>query len=91
MKLSEFFVTAPTNDADVTIELPGGKKIVIQLRPSNSDYDYNGSLDIILPEDTSVVCWKGDDMEDAPQHGIHSNCRIAKQIVCELPGNYDNV
>lgn len=85
----EIRVVAPIHDADVIIELPGGEEITVQLRPSNADENYNGSLDVILPHDTSVVCWKGDDMEDSPQDGNKPNCRIAKQLVCELPGDYD--
>lgn len=88
-KFTEKRVKVPKHDCDVIIELPGGKELTIQLRPSNCDVGYNGSLDIILPDDDIVVCWKGDDMEDAPAVDESlPNQRIAKQLVIELPGDY---
>lgn len=82
-------VKLPDHDCDVEIEFPSGHKVVVQVRPSNADIDYEGSLDFILPYDMAVTCWKGDDMEDAPEvkGGGGSHVRRAKQLVAEIPGN----
>ena len=62
--------------------------MTIQARPSNADVNYNGSLDIILPDDQCVTNWKGDDMEAAPGIKGQAHTRKAKQLVTELPGVY---
>jgi hypothetical protein len=96
-KFKEFKVKLPKYDADVTIIFPGGKKLSIQARPSNGCVDgvtgamYNGSLDIVLPKNDLVTCWKGNHMKDAPAPDkTRQHERMAKQLVCELPGNYDD-
>lgn len=82
-------VELPLHDADVEIVFPGGKVLLIQVRPSNADTNYNGSLDIILPTDQTVANWIGDNMQAAPQAtGGRSHERVAKQLVTELPGLY---
>ena len=82
-------VDLPKNDCDVIIKFPGGKQMVVQARPSNADVNYNGSLDIILPQDQVVTNWKGDDMESAPQaFKGRAHERMAKQLVTDLPGDY---
>ncbi len=98
MKFEEIKVVLPKHDADVVIEFPGGEQLVIQARPSNADVDeegnlYNGSLDIILPDNQAVTAWKDDDMEPAPEfhpEGQHPETRWAKQLVTDLPGNYED-
>ncbi len=83
-------VKAPRCDADVIIELPNGQTIQVQLRPSNADDGYNGSLDVILPNTQLVTNWAGDDMRPAqPCHG-EPHSLFAKQLVTELPCAYDN-
>jgi hypothetical protein len=82
----EKIVVAPDHDFDVVIKFPGGKNLTIQARPSNADINYNGSLDIILPDDDNVTCWRGDDMEPSVQVGNRPEVRLAKQLVMELPG-----
>lgn len=89
MNFTEQTITVPNNDNDVHIKMPGGKVLTIQFRPSNADTNYNGSLDIILPEDATVTSWKGDDMEDAPAVGEHPHIRLSKQLATELPWNPD--
>lgn len=88
----EIPVDLPAHDADVVIRFPGGKELLIQARPSNADVNYNGSLDIVLPDDTVVTNWRGDDMESAPEafpgRG-RPHERTAKQLVVELPGDYE--
>lgn len=60
----EKVIVLPENDFDLTIVTPTGKTITIQSRPSNGDGpNYAGSLDIILPQDEWVTCWKGENME----------------------------
>jgi hypothetical protein len=82
-------VFVPTEDHDVVIVFPGGKELTVQLRPSNADTNYNGSLDIILPENDVVTCWKGDDMQAAPKgKNCRTHERLAKQLVTQLPGDY---
>lgn len=79
-------------DCDVRIVFPGGKELLIEIRPSNAEEDYNGSLDIILPGNTCVECYKWSDVYK-PAKPINDNrhqqhIRIAKQLVAELPGDY---
>ncbi len=82
--MSSFRIPVPETDSDIVIVFPNGKELLIQLRPSNADINYSGSLDIILPENTVVTCFK-DGLEVAPQV-LGSPCtRFAKQLVCELP------
>jgi hypothetical protein len=90
MKFQEIRVDLPQHDADVVIVFPGGKELTVQARPSNADVNYNGSLDIILPDDQLVTAWQGDDMEDsvAPVEGRQHE-RRAKQLVTDLPGEYE--
>jgi hypothetical protein len=71
-------------DEDIILQFPSGKTLEIQLRPSNADVDYNGSLDIILPENQVVTCWWGDDMTPSPMLR-ESHTRWAKQLVMDLP------
>lgn len=77
----------PDHDNDIELVFRSGKRILIQCRPSNADVDYNGSLDIILPDNMVVTNWFGDDMQPAPATGvgIHDCERMAKQLVLELP------
>lgn len=92
MKFKTIRVELPKHDADVEIVFPGGKIVLVQARPSNADEGYNGSLDICLPDNTLVSNWHGDHMESAPpasDNPLGSHERIAKQLVIELPGNYD--
>ena len=80
-------IMVPDTDCDVVLVFPSGNVIEIQSRPSNGDGgNYNGSLDIILPFNTSVVCWEGDDMKPA-----QANCpnrpqeRFAKHLYTKIP------
>lgn len=83
-KFTEIHQEAPDHDCDFIINFPGGKQLVIQLRPSNADEDYNGSLDFILPYNMNIVCFKGDDLQVADVV-VSPNNLFAKQIVAELP------
>jgi hypothetical protein len=78
-------IKIPENDCDIVLQFPSGKELHIQCRPSNADINYNGSLDIILPEDMSVTNWQGDDMHPAPLVNRRDKCtHFAKQLVLEL-------
>lgn len=82
-------VSVPKCDCDIMILLPGGQdRLQIQLRPSNADTNYNGSLDVILPKDQAVTLWSGDDMQPSKATAVDPNTRIGKQLVTELPGDY---
>ena len=83
-KVTEIHQEAPDHDCDFIINFPGGKQLVIQLRPSNAALDYNGSLDVILPYSMNIGCYKGDDLEEADVLG-QPNHLFAKQIIAELP------
>ncbi len=85
MKFKTINVNLPNHDCDVILKFPFGQVVYIQARPSNADVNYNGSLDIILPQDTAVTNWQGDDMQPAKQTKGHPERRIAKQLVIELP------
>lgn len=89
MQFKSIPVKLPKHDCDVVIEFPGGKTLTIQARPSNADTNYNGSLDIILPDNQVVTNWEGDDMKPAMQSGKQACTRFAKQLVTDLPGEYD--
>jgi hypothetical protein len=79
-------IKVPDCDCDITLVFPSKKQITIQCRPSNADEGYNGSLDILLPDNANVVCWKGDDMEAAPaRHPNYPHARYAKHLLVELP------
>lgn len=85
----QIIVDVPKIDCDVMIKLPGGVDwIQVQLRPSNADTNYNGSLDVILPRNQAVTLWSGDDMQPSTAVEADPNTRIGKQIVTELPGDY---
>lgn len=71
-------VDIPDSDFDVNLRFPSGEIVVIQVRPSNADKNYAGSLDIILPRNQSVCTFYGDDM--SPPKGS-----LVKQIVTEIP------
>jgi len=90
MKFKEINVNVPKHDCDVVITFPGGETLTVQLRPSNADVNYNGSLDIILPRDQWVTNWEGDDMQPAKGARRQACTRYAKQLVTDLPGDYDN-
>jgi len=85
MKFSTIDVDVPEHDCDIVLKFPTGEIITIQARPSNAETDYNGSLDIILPKDQPVTNWLGDDMAPSPKVGKTQCCRLAKQLVMELP------
>jgi hypothetical protein len=73
----EVEITLPLHDTDVNLVLPNGDTIALQYRVEGP------SIDVVLPYDTSVTNWKGEDMEDAPKCG--KECiRLAKQLVIDL-------
>lgn len=81
---STICVRVPTHDCDIVLSFSCGKELLIQCRPSNADINYEGSLDIILPNDQPVACYKGDDLQVSSEfHAPH--IRVAKQLVLELP------
>jgi len=83
-KHSDFCVDIPNHDCDVTIKLNSGKEILVQIRPSNADGDYNGSLDVILSENLVVLCYEGDNMENSKApFSDRQHERFAKQMVIE--------
>lgn len=82
-------ITMPNSDCDVVLAFPGGKELLIQARPSNADVGYNGSLDIILPDNQPVTNWEGDDMKAARSVRGQAHTRFAKQLVTELLGSLD--
>jgi hypothetical protein len=91
IRYSEFCIPVPDHDCDIVLQLPGNKELIVQLRPSNADVNYNGSLDIILPENTIISCFEGDDLQPAKTpkgNKVRSHEKFAKQLVCELPGDY---
>lgn len=84
-KFKTITVEAPDHDFDLVLRFPNGKEVTIQARPSNADLDYNGSLDIILPENAAVTNWSGDDMKPAKAVYKQAHTRLARQLVTELP------
>jgi len=86
-KFSEQRIEVPEHDNDIILVFPNKKELVVQSRPTNADEKYNGSLDIILPDNDTVTIWKGDDMDEADVKGNSSY--FGKQLVTELPFNPD--
>ena len=84
MQFTKQRIEVPSHDHDIILVMPNGKEVTLQLRPSNADVDYNGSFDLILPENQAVTCWQGDDMVAAPA-GEYEHIRVGKQFVMELP------
>jgi hypothetical protein len=86
MNCAELKVNVSDGDADVVLVFPDGQEMVIQLRPSNADTDYNGTMDIILPRNQSVVNWIGENMEEAPaMNPDKPHIREARHLYTELP------
>lgn len=84
--LTSYEFTAPDHDFDLNIKFPSGKVVSIQARPSNADDDgYNGSLDIVLPENQPVTNWLLERMEPAPLVDNLPECHNAGQLGMELP------
>lgn len=85
-EFKEIVIDAPSHDCDIKINLPSGKSVTVQLRPSNADVRYNGSLDIVLPDKQLVVCWEDDDLTSASApEPKRQHERLTKQICTELP------
>ena len=79
-------IKVPEHDCDIELVFASGNRLTIQCRPSNASEGYNGSLDILLHDNTNVTCWEGDDM--TPSRASHPKLpeeRYAKQLVIELP------
>lgn len=87
----EIVVPVPVGDHDIVLKFPNERELRVQLRPSNADIGYNGSLDIILDRDELVCCWAGDDMQPskAPDE-TRQHERRSKQLVMTLPYDPSN-
>ena len=79
-------ITIPDGDNDVILVFPNGKEIHIQIRPSNADVNYNGSLDICLPDQNIMTAWSDMDLTAAPcgKDG-KEHIRLVQQIALEIP------
>lgn len=74
-------------DTDIDIVLPQGQVIQLQYRLLSP------SIDVCLPEATSVTNWIGDDMEPAPLDGRQNMGHVhkAQQLVIDInPKFVDN-
>lgn len=65
-------------EADITLVLPNGQEIELQYRLECP------SIDVCLPEATSVTNWIGEDMEPAPAHDGQEHVRKAIQLVIDI-------
>jgi len=65
-------------ETDIDIVLPTGVVIELQYRLEAP------SIDVVLPHETSITNWSGDDMEPAPKSFAMEHVRLAKQIVIDL-------
>lgn len=67
-------------EADITLVLPNGQLIELQYRLLSP------SIDICLPEPTSVTNWTGEDMEPAPLAGLCTKPHVhkAQQLVIDI-------
>jgi hypothetical protein len=70
----------PRHECDVDLVLPNGQVISLQYRLEGP------SLDVVLPEDTYVTNWQGDDMDPAfpAKEFPDGHVRIAKQLVIDI-------
>lgn len=71
-------------DTDIRLRFPSGKEIVLQWRIEN------GHMDICIPEDITVITWKGEDMESSEPHESFpdGHVRTVGQMVLELGEDY---
>jgi len=65
------------DETDIDIILPNGQVIQLQYRLEAP------SIDVCLPEPTSVTNWIGDDMEPAPLAG-QPHVHLAQQLVIDI-------
>ena len=74
-------------ETDIDIVLPGGQIIQLQYRLEAP------SLDICLPEPTSVCNWIGDDMDPAPLSGRRTKPHVhqAQQLVIDINPEFVDV
>jgi hypothetical protein len=79
-------ITIPDQDNDVVLVFPNGKEVHIQIRPSNADVNYNGSLDICLPDQNMMTAWSDMDLTASPcgKDG-QEHIRLVQQIALEIP------
>lgn len=76
----------PEADCDIVLVFPNGEELELQHRPSNADVDYNGSFDIILPHNTPVFTYLGDNLEPSKCAYVgQEHMRRCKQIVFAIP------
>lgn len=79
-------ISIPDGDNDVILVFPNGKEIHIQIRPSNADTNYNGSLDICLPEPATVTTWQDMDLTDSTRTlAGREHIRTVQQLSMEIP------
>jgi len=83
---SQQIIEIPEHDFDLTLKFSSGKVIHLQHRPSNADTNYNGSFDIIMPEDVIICTFKGEELEPSETVGDLPNQHLCQQIVFEIPG-----
>jgi hypothetical protein len=74
-----------TIDFDIDVVFPNGKTLQIQCRPSNASYNYNGSLDVILPDNQVVGTYFGNDLQKSKSVNCAGHLRLAQQLITELP------
>ena len=75
----ETLLQLPDHDFDINLRLPNGQLVALQWRIESP------SMDVVLPENLSVVNWIGDDMEPAPKvKDCPAHIRQAKQLVIEF-------
>ena len=74
-----------TVEKDIAIQLPSGKRIIVQYRNYEGDDDGTGaSVDIVLPEPTFVHNWIGEGMKPCKTIKGHQAEHWADQLMIVL-------
>lgn len=84
--LKAFEINMPPEDTNVVLKFPGGRNVEIQCRTKDADYQYNGSLTMILPEPKPISILAGSPL--GPAHAIEStqpHNRLGTHVITELP------
>ena len=79
-RFTEHEINLPSDhECDISLIFPNDKVMQLQYRLESP------SIDVVLPDNLSVITWKGDDMEPSESDPFYDGyVRIAKQLVIDF-------